>query len=88
MRWDRFSRNMENGVLMLHELRSYGVDVKCLEETYDTSDPSAVLLRAIKMIDRFQKTVADLEAMLFKIDEKYVEGDLEKDSYSTDEGIL
>ncbi len=51
VRWDRFSRNMENGFLMLRELRSYGVDVKCLEETYDTSDPSAVLLRAIKMAE-------------------------------------
>lgn len=51
VRWDRFSRNMENGFLMLRDLRSYGVDVKCLEETYDTSDPSAVLLRAIKMAE-------------------------------------
>ncbi len=51
VRWDRFSRNMENGFLMLRELRSYSVDVKCLEETYDTSDPSAVLLRAIKMAE-------------------------------------
>jgi site-specific DNA recombinase len=51
VRWDRFSRNMENGFLMLRDLRSYGVQVKCLEETYDTSDPSAVLLRAIKMAE-------------------------------------
>jgi site-specific DNA recombinase len=42
---------MENGFLMLRELRNYGVEVICLEETYDTSDPSAVLLRAIKMAE-------------------------------------
>jgi site-specific DNA recombinase len=51
VRWDRFSRNMENGFLMLRDLRNYGVEVKCLEETYDTSDPSAVMLRAIKMAE-------------------------------------
>ncbi len=51
VRWDRFSRNMENGFLMLRDLRNYGVDVKCLEETYDTSDPAAVMLRAIKMAE-------------------------------------
>lgn len=51
VRWDRFSRNMENGFLMLRELREFGVDVKCLEETYDTSDPAAVMLRAIKMAE-------------------------------------
>lgn len=28
VRWDRFSRNIENGFLMLRDLRSYGVDVK------------------------------------------------------------
>lgn len=51
VRWDRFSRNMENGYLMIHELKSYGVEVKCLEETYDTSDPASVMLRAIKMAE-------------------------------------
>lgn len=51
VRWDRFTRNMENGYLMMHELRSYGVEVKCLEETYDTSDPASVMLRAIKMAE-------------------------------------
>ena len=49
VRWDRFSRNMENGYLMIHELRSYRAEVKCLEETYDTSDPASVMLRAIKI---------------------------------------
>jgi site-specific DNA recombinase len=43
---------MENGYLMMHELRSYGIEVKCLEETYDTSDPASVMLRAIKMAER------------------------------------
>lgn len=31
VRWDRFSRNMENGFLMLRDLRNYGIEVKCLE---------------------------------------------------------
>jgi hypothetical protein len=151
---------MENGYLIIHELKSYGVEVKSLEETYDTSDPASVMLRAIKMaeqqmdnrrrakntqmgirralkvgryacgaapigyswdrngthpmikpkknahlvkeafelflktclniflgtvrekeIDQFQKKLAELEPKLLKIDEMYVEGDLQKDSY-------
>ena len=36
---------------MIHELKSCGVEVKCLEETYDTSDPASVMLRAIKMAE-------------------------------------
>jgi site-specific DNA recombinase len=50
-RWDRFSRNMTNTILMVHELEKYGVEVKCLEETYDTSDPATVMLRAIKIAE-------------------------------------
>lgn len=50
-RWDRFSRNMKNTVLMEHELEKYGVKVKCLEETYDTSDPSSIMLKAIKIAE-------------------------------------
>jgi site-specific DNA recombinase len=34
-----------------------------------------------KEIDRFQKTLAELESKLLKIDEMYVDGKLEKDSY-------
>ena len=34
-----------------------------------------------KEIDRFQKSLADLETKLLKIDEMFVAGDLEKDSY-------
>lgn len=34
-----------------------------------------------KEIDRFQKTLAELEPKLLKIDKMYVTGDLEKDSY-------
>jgi DNA invertase Pin-like site-specific DNA recombinase len=170
---------------MEYELEKYGVVVKCLEETYDTSDPASIMLKAIKIaepemdnrrrakntqmgirralkagryasgaspigyswdrngthqmikpnanaglvkeafelyatglyfsdylksfqvhsegsnlyvaimedifktkegdrnkeIDRFQKTLAELEPKLLKIDEMYVAGDLEKDSY-------
>ncbi len=45
-----------------------------------------------KEIERFQKILAELESKLLKIDEMYVTGDLEKDSYqrmktSTKEGI-
>lgn len=34
-----------------------------------------------KEIDRYQKTLAEHEAKLLKIDEMYVQGDLERDSY-------
>jgi site-specific DNA recombinase len=50
-RWDRFSRNMKNTFLMEHELEKYGVEVKCLEDTYDTSDPSSIMLKAIKIAE-------------------------------------
>lgn len=51
VRWDRFSRNLTNTIIMMHELEKYGVEVKCLEETYDPSDPAGVMLRAIKMAE-------------------------------------
>ena len=50
-RWDRFSRNMKNTILMMHELEKYGVEVKCLEETFDSSDPASVLIRAFKIAE-------------------------------------
>lgn len=50
-RWDRFSRNVKNTFLMEHELEKYGVEVKCLEETYDTSDPASIMLKAIKIAE-------------------------------------
>lgn len=31
VKWDRFSRNIENSYLMIRELRSLGVEVVCLE---------------------------------------------------------
>ena len=34
-----------------------------------------------KEIDRFQKTLAELESKLLKVDKLYVDGELEKDSY-------
>ena len=34
-----------------------------------------------KEIDRFQKTLVELEPKLFKIDKMYVAGDLERDFY-------
>jgi len=51
VRWDRFSRNLENTIIMRCELKKYGVTIKCLEETLDDSDPCAVLLSAIKMAE-------------------------------------
>lgn len=42
---------MTNTILMVHELEKYGVEVKCLEETYDTSDPASIMLRAIKIAE-------------------------------------
>ena len=51
VRWDRFSRNIENSYIMIKELRALGVEVICLEETLDHSDPASVLLRAIKLAE-------------------------------------
>ena len=51
VKWDRFSRNIENSYLMIRELRSFGVKVICLEESLDESDPASVLLRAIKLAE-------------------------------------
>jgi site-specific DNA recombinase len=51
VRWDRFSRNIENSYIMIKELRLHGIEVICLEETLDNSDPASVLLRAIKLAE-------------------------------------
>lgn len=51
VRWDRFSRNIEESYIMIKELRSLGVEVRCLEETLDSSDPASVLLRALKLAE-------------------------------------
>lgn len=51
VRWDRFSRNAENSYIMIKELRLLGIEVICLEETLDTSDPASVLIRAIKLAE-------------------------------------
>jgi site-specific DNA recombinase len=51
VRWDRFSRNVEQSYMMINRLKSYGVEMRCLEETLDTSDPASVLLRAIKLAE-------------------------------------
>ena len=51
VRWDRFSRNIEESYIMIRELRSLGVEVRCLEETLDSSDPASVLLRALKLAE-------------------------------------
>jgi site-specific DNA recombinase len=51
VRWDRFSRNIEESYIMIKELRLLGVEVRCLEETLDSSDPASVLLRALKLAE-------------------------------------
>ncbi len=51
VRWDRFSRFTEDSYRMIGELRTYGVDVKCLEEQFDSNDPASVILRAIKLAE-------------------------------------
>ena len=51
VRWDRFSRNMKITFLMEHELEKYGVEVRCLEDSYDTSDPKSIMFRAIKIAE-------------------------------------
>ena len=37
--------------MMINRLRTYGVEIRCLEETLDFSDPASVLLRAIKLAE-------------------------------------
>jgi len=36
---------------MIGKLRALGVEVKCLEEQLDTSDPASVMLRALKLAE-------------------------------------
>lgn len=36
---------------MEHELEKYGVEVRCLEDSYDTSDPTSIMFRAIKIAE-------------------------------------
>lgn len=42
---------MKNTILMMDELEKYGVEVRCLEESYDTSDPTSIMYRAIKIAE-------------------------------------
>ena len=51
VKWDRFSRNIEESYIMIKELRSLGVKVRCLEETLDSSDPVFGLIRAFKIVE-------------------------------------
>lgn len=51
VRWDRFSRNVENAYIMIHKLRQFGIEVRCLEETLDSSDPCSVVIRALKLAE-------------------------------------
>lgn len=51
VRWDRFSRNITESYAMIAKLAVMGVEVKCLEEQFDTNDPSSVILRALKLAE-------------------------------------
>lgn len=51
VRWDRFSRNIENAYEMISRLRKYKVEVRCLEEQLNTNDPASPLLRALKLAE-------------------------------------
>lgn len=51
VRWDGFSRDITESYAMIARLELLGVEVKCLEEQFDTNDPSSVILRAIKLAE-------------------------------------
>ncbi len=51
MKWDRFSRNIENSYEMLSRFKKLGVEARCLEESLDPNDPVSVLLRALKLAE-------------------------------------
>lgn len=51
VRWDRFSRDIAESYAMIARLKLLGVEAKCLEEQFDTNDPSSVILRAIKLAE-------------------------------------
>jgi site-specific DNA recombinase len=46
-KWDRFSRNMENALAEMRELRKYGIEVNTVEQPLDLSHPDSKLLLAI-----------------------------------------
>ena len=48
-RWDRFSRNVELAYVELVRLKSFGVEIKCLEETLSSNDPMFEFVRALKI---------------------------------------
>ena len=51
IRWDRFSRNVEEAYVEIHRLRQLGVEIRCLEETVAPTDPMFPLIRAFKIAE-------------------------------------
>ena len=49
LRWDRFSRNLEEGLGMIKTLDKLGVRVTAIEQPVDDIGPSALLLQAINL---------------------------------------
>lgn len=48
LRWDRFSRNLEESSRTIRELKShYGVDVECVEQPLDLSIPDNLVMLAV-----------------------------------------
>lgn len=49
VRWDRFSRNVEQAYVEISRLKALGVEIKCLEETISPNDSAFHLFRALKI---------------------------------------
>lgn len=48
-KWCRFSRNVENTILMSHQLREYGTKVCTLDDGEESDNPAAFLLQMLNM---------------------------------------
>jgi site-specific DNA recombinase len=49
VRWDRFSRDVLLSLQMINTLKSYGIELKFLDNDYDTSQPESLLATIIHM---------------------------------------
>jgi site-specific DNA recombinase len=48
-KWCRFSRNVENSIMMCRELQQYGTEVKSIDFQDDSDNPESLLLKMIHM---------------------------------------
>ena len=50
VKWDRFSRNFMEGMRVLEEIKSLGIEINCLENNVDDSIPENKLLQTIALV--------------------------------------